>query len=407
MKNLPDAGYLLDQLLHSSLDVIYFKDRQSRYIMYNQACAQKHGWSSLAEGLGKSDFDLFEDEHAREAYNVEQRLMDSGEILRGIDEKEVWPDGHVTWCSTTKVPMRDDRGVIVGLFGITRDITARKEARLQSQRYAEQVSAIKEKLEEDARMAGKLQRSFFVSEYPLFPEGVPPEESCIEFLHHFNKCNLVSGDYCYLRRLSPTTVGILLCDVLGTGARAAMGASLIRGIMQDQVSLSDNPSAYLGRLNEQLHPLISSDGIPLLDITACYLVLDVTTGVAKVTVAGHPIPLHFRKGMPVKWLFENLVLQGPALAVEPHARYRTVTCRLQPDDSIVLFTDGLITVKNAQGEPFCEKRVLDTAQCLSGKSLGRIFSGLENAARGFSKDEQFTDDVCLVGFHLRRLMEGI
>ncbi len=405
MNNLPDDGYLLEQLLHSSLDVIYFKDARSRFVLCNHACASKHGWATPEEGIGKTDFDVFAEEHARQTYVDEQHIIATGEILRGLEEKEIWPDGRVTWVSSSKVPIRNDRGEIVGIFGISRDITAQKEAQLKAQQYAEQVRAIKDLMEDDARMAGKLQRSFFLSEYPVFPEGVNPEDSCVEFLHHFNKCNLVSGDYCYVRRISTTQVAILLCDVLGSGARAALGASLVRGIMQDIYAMAEDPSAYLGRLNEQLYPLLHPDAL-LLDITACYMVLDVATGQARLASAGHPLPLHFRPGQPAKWLFENLVLRGPALAAEPKAKFRTITCQLQPADSVVLFTDGLFTLMSAQEEPFCEKRLLHAAQEMSGKSLGRIFRGLENAALEFAKNKQFADDVCLVGFNLRKLLES-
>jgi sigma-B regulation protein RsbU (phosphoserine phosphatase) len=404
MNNLPDPGYLLDQLLHSSLDVIYFKDSQSRMILCNDACARKHNWASPADGVGLTDFDVFAGEHAQQAFDDEQRIMATGEPLIGIEEKEVWPDGRITWCSSTKLPMRDDDGAIVGIFGITRDITSKKEAQLKAQRYAEQVASIKEMLEEDARMAGKLQRSFFLSEYPVFPEGADPEHSCIEFLHHFNKCNLVSGDYCSVKRLSDTKVSILLCDVLGTGARAALGASLIRGIMQDINVVAEEPAAYIGRLNEQLFPLLHPDNL-LLDVTACYIVLDTATGQMQAASAGHPLPLHFRAGQPAKWLFENLVLRGPALAVDSNAKFKTVTCRMQPGDSVVLFTDGLFSVKNIQGDLFSEKRLLSTAQQLNDKTLGQIFRGLENAATEFSRESHFTDDVVLIGFHLRNLLE--
>ncbi len=403
---LPDPAFLLDQLMHSTLDVIYFKDKQSRFMTYNRACAVKHGWTSLQEGVGKTDFDVFSKEHAENSFADEQRVMSSGEIMQGVEEQEIWPDGHVTWCSSSKVPLRDDSGRIIGIFGITRDITASKEAQMQARRYADQVADIKGMLEEDARMAGKLQHSFFMMDYPVFPEGVAPQESCIEFLHHFNKCNLVSGDYCHVRRLSETRVGILLCDILGTGARAALGAALIRGVMEDISGLAQDPSMYVEHLNKQLYPLLHPEGL-LLDVSACYMVLDVSTGEARVVSAGHPLPLHFRKGHPVKWLFENLVFRGPGLAVAPNTKYRAVSCRLQPGDSVVIYTDGLFTVKNARGEPFSEKRLLDTARGMSGKSLGNIFSELENAALAFSRDDAFADDVCLIGVHLRTLLGAV
>jgi sigma-B regulation protein RsbU (phosphoserine phosphatase) len=403
MNDLPNSGYLLNQLLHSSLDVIYFKDCQSRFIMCNRACAEKHGWVSPEKGVGLTDFDVFCSDHAQQAFDAEQHIIATGKMLKGIEEKETWPDGHVTWCSTTKVPMRNDQGEIVGIFGITRDITARKEVKLKAQRYAEEINAIKDMLEEDARMAGQLQRSFFQTEFPVFPAGVDPADSCIEFKHHFNTRNLVSGDYSYVKQLSESKVAILLCDVLGSGARAALGSSLIRGIMQDLSALEEDPSAYVGHLNEQLYPLLHSDGL-LLDVTACYMVLDVATGMAQVASAGHPLPLHFSPGKPAKWLFENLVMRGPALAAERDAKFRTVTCHLQPGDLVVLYTDGLFALKNVQGEPFCEKRLLSTAQSLVDEPLEQIFSGLTEAAIAFSKDGTFEDDVCLVGFHLRELL---
>ena len=194
MDKLTDDGYLLDQLLSGTLDSIFFKDLQSRFVICNQACADKHGWSSPEEGRGKTDFEVFTHGHAAKTYADEQRIIASGEPLRGVEEEETWLDGRVTWCSTTKVPMRDENGTIVGILGIARDITAHKEAELQARRYAEQIIAIKERLEEDAQMAGKLQRSFILAEYPVFPAGVDPAESSVEFLYHFNKNRLVSGN---------------------------------------------------------------------------------------------------------------------------------------------------------------------------------------------------------------------
>lgn len=404
MNSLPDAGYLLDQLLSSTLDAIYFKDLESRFVLINQTCAAKHGWASPAEGIGRTDHDVFSPEHADKAFADEQRIIATGEPLCGVEERETWPDGRITWCSTTKMPLYDEDGSIIGIFGITRDITERKEDELRTERYMALINSIKEEMESDAHMAGQMQRSFFPSSYPVFPEGAEPADSCIEFLHHFNKCNPVSGDYCAIHRVSASKVCILLCDVLGTGSRAALVAALIRGIMQEIGPLSDDPSAYLGRMNELLYPLLHPDPDHVLEATACYMVLDVATGLARVASAAHPLPLHFRKGRPVKWLFENLVLRGPALAAKPNSRFQTIECRLIPDDRVVLFTDGLVSAPNAYGAPFSEQRLLRTAQELVGSSLGDIYRGLEGAAVEFARDGHFTDDVCVVGLHLRNLL---
>ncbi|MBI1916012.1 MAG: PAS domain-containing protein [Planctomycetes bacterium] len=117
---------LLHTLLDNLPDCIYFKDRESRFLRINRALALHFGLTDPAEAVGKTDFDFFTDEHARQAFADEQELMRTGRPVIGLEEKETWPDGHETWVSTTKMPLRDNEGRICGSFGISRDITEKK-----------------------------------------------------------------------------------------------------------------------------------------------------------------------------------------------------------------------------------------------------------------------------------------
>lgn len=122
-----------EQILFQSLvsaipDHLYFKDRQCRFIRINDEMAKRLGLRNAAEAMGKTDSDFFTKENARKTEDGEQRIMRTGEPLIAIEEKGVWPDGRVTWTSTTKVPLRDPNGAIVGLVGLSRDITARKQS---------------------------------------------------------------------------------------------------------------------------------------------------------------------------------------------------------------------------------------------------------------------------------------
>jgi PAS domain S-box-containing protein len=98
--------------MDNTTDRIYFKDTESRFLFINRSTAVWLGLSNPSEAVGKTDFDFFTEEHARQAYNDEKQILASGRPLVGIAEKETWPDGHETWVSTTKFPMRDQKGNI-------------------------------------------------------------------------------------------------------------------------------------------------------------------------------------------------------------------------------------------------------------------------------------------------------
>ncbi len=109
-------------------DSIYFKDRSSRFIKVNKATVIKFGLKSADELIGKTDFDFFDDEHAKFAHEDESKIINEGISIVNKVEKEKWADGNVTWASTTKIPLRDEDNNIIGTFGITRDITELKKS---------------------------------------------------------------------------------------------------------------------------------------------------------------------------------------------------------------------------------------------------------------------------------------
>jgi two-component system, sensor histidine kinase and response regulator len=119
--------FLLRTLMANIPEHVYFKDRDSRFIAVSESKALRDGMASAAM-VGKSDFDLFSEEHARKAFEDEQRIMQTGQPVVDLEERETWPDRPDTWVSTTKLPLRDARGRIVGTFGVSRDITARRRA---------------------------------------------------------------------------------------------------------------------------------------------------------------------------------------------------------------------------------------------------------------------------------------
>jgi len=138
---------LLRALMDNSDDRIYFKDLQSRFLRCSAALMQSFHAKGVSNVIGKTDHDFFAMEHANDALQDEQKILRTGESLVGKVEKETWPDGRVTWALTSKMPLRNEAGEIVGTFGISKDITAIKEAEAK-------VNALHHQLMDASRQAG-------------------------------------------------------------------------------------------------------------------------------------------------------------------------------------------------------------------------------------------------------------
>jgi len=125
---LASAHRLLQTMLDNIPDRIYFKDTQCRFVQCNQAVAKRVGVEDLKQVIGKTDFDFYSSEKAEEFHQDDQKIIQTGKPLFGKAERVVGPNGEITWSSVTKVPLRDKEGKIVGLVGISRDITDQKQA---------------------------------------------------------------------------------------------------------------------------------------------------------------------------------------------------------------------------------------------------------------------------------------
>ena len=144
---LANTQILLDAMLDNIPDRIYFKDAKSRFVKISTALATRLGLENPDDVIGKTDFDFFPIEKAREFYEDEQRIIQTGEPLVNKIEKHLTANGDVSWTSTTKVPLRTPDGTVVGIAGINREITDLKLAE-------QQIEKINRELREASRQAG-------------------------------------------------------------------------------------------------------------------------------------------------------------------------------------------------------------------------------------------------------------
>ena len=120
-----DPSFFLNNIMKNLPELVYFKDIRSRFIMVNDAFCKAVNMDNDAL-RGKTDFHLYHPDHAMAAYECEQKIIATGNPVVGLLEKQKWPDGRVVWVSTTKVPLYDEGGEIIGTFGMSRDVTERK-----------------------------------------------------------------------------------------------------------------------------------------------------------------------------------------------------------------------------------------------------------------------------------------
>jgi PAS domain S-box-containing protein len=150
---------LLRMLIDNLPDLIYVKDSQSRFVVVNQAQARLLGGTTPDKVLGKSDFDFFPHELAQKYYADEQAILQSGQPLISVEEPTTDIAGHKKWLATTKVPLRDSNGQVMGLVGVGRDITEHKQAEESLRESEEKYRTILENMHEgyfEVDIAGNL-----------------------------------------------------------------------------------------------------------------------------------------------------------------------------------------------------------------------------------------------------------
>ncbi len=119
---------LLRNLLEASPDSIYFKDLGSRFLRASRSVVERVGIQDPAEVIGKTDLDIFSHEHALKAMADEQEIILTGRPIVGQMERELHRDGQERWVQTTKMPLRDESGAVIGTLGVSRDVTELKHA---------------------------------------------------------------------------------------------------------------------------------------------------------------------------------------------------------------------------------------------------------------------------------------
>jgi sigma-B regulation protein RsbU (phosphoserine phosphatase) len=377
---------MLQHLMDNISDVIYFKDLQSRFVFVNRTCARRFGHEKTPEALlGKTDFDFFTEKHASQAFADEQRIIATGQPVIGIEEKETWPEGSSCWVSTTKMPLRSDDGKIVGTFGISRDITEKKERQLQ--------------MEAELALANEVQFSFLEGPEMSFPKSGAASGGSLHVVNQYRPSGHVGGDFYCLLPLSETSVGIFVADVMGHGVGAALTMSALNAMARIESANTTDPVEFLRRLNRRLRKVITRrDEVSF--ITALYMVVDTAEGSIRYSVAGHQTPVIIRGGSrEASELCPSEEISGPALMLFQEAAFKIGEDVFAPGDRVLLFTDGLTEMPSApESEDDLELAgLLRIIKGLPSEDLAGMINDVMRSVLAASGSQIFKDDVCLIG----------
>ena len=261
------------------------------------------------------------------------------------------------------------------------EVLARVGGHLLRQDLERRLRVSNHRLERELRSAGAMQRL-------LLPPSIP-QDSRLSFAAHYQTSLHAGGDYYDVIPLGSGCCGILVADVAGHGAAAAIVMAMIRTLIHSTEVALDQPDQVLRRLNIHFMYLRES----ALFTTAVYAVVDPTAGRVRLARAGHPAPLLLRAGRcTTPWstagTFPLFIDELPTIPVDEHD--------LQPGDRILFYTDGVTDITNPAGSRF-EVRQLESA--LLRPSPGEVSAHLSSVVReieSFAEGREPPDDLTLL-----------
>ena len=384
------ASILFDALLHQTQDQVYFKDRHSRFIRVSDTVPAKFGLASPDELIGKTDFDFFSEEHAQQAFDDEQKLIKNNEKLVNVTEKETWPDGTVTWVTSTKVPLYLGSGEPVGIMGITRDITEQVKAQQALEESREQLRHKNEVMETDFQNAGRVQKRLIpgpLPEHPLVEVGVL----------NLNYSD-VGGDIITFPLVNEKYLSFLLGDVSGHGLSAGLFTILVKHLADFYMPAEfAHPEQALIELDQHMKGLIPSGFVAAMVGT-----LDLSEPeYATLTIANAAQP-------PLLWYKESTdsveIVTCPSenvvgLGICENIKVTRFT--LDPGDCLLFITDGVIEARDPQGIELGTRGLKKVFEDCSRDPVDKIVAHIEGFLAEYCGESFPQDDTTILAIRLK------
>lgn len=248
---------------------------------------------------------------------------------------------------------------------------------------AAKLSAANERLTRDLDAAANVQRALLPS--------LPPELPGARFAWAFEPCSQLAGDYLNVFRLDDRHVGLCVLDVSGHGVAAALlsvtASHLLARFAGGNGALVVPPAEVAARLDKEFTREVTAG----LTFSLLYGILTLDTGEFRFVSAGHPGPIHIANGAPPV----RLEVSGFPVGVGNSA-HKEHLVTLKRADRLLLYSDGLTGVRNADGEHFGARRLLETLDAGRRLPLADHIGGLVRAIEGWRGEVPRHDDISVL-----------
>jgi sigma-B regulation protein RsbU (phosphoserine phosphatase) len=256
-------------------------------------------------------------------------------------------------------------------------------------------TAQKERYHQELMIAADIQRSILPRQFPPFPEL----QDRIDVYGYYQPAREVGGDYFDFVRLPSGAVGIVVADVSGKGAPAALFMAMARLLVRAMAGRGYSPAEIGRRVNHLLY----EDNEAGLFVTMLYGEYHPSTGRMRLISAGHNPPVVRRADGRTEEIRPN---PGVPLGIMPGVHYPVAEITLGPGDALIAYTDGVTDAQDAREEDFGMDRLAQAAAATPASDARRLADGIVAAVSAFAGDQPQPDDITLVTL-LRRSGEPV
>lgn len=372
---------------------IFVKNQDGQLQLANEAYRRAISSNPDDPVIGRTLSELLPPERRELATLDDQAVLTQGTEIINREQCDTTSGNPDRWVLLSKVPLRDAFGDIRGIVGMAADITAQKEAEARANRARLMLEEQNRQMEAELVVARDLQRELMQAELRRANDLLGRQPGGFRPLSlYYLPSERLAGDFVHTQALSASRVGILVCDVMGHGVRAALVTALVRGLLGDVRLQELPPGEILTQLNSRLCVLLDQPVMPRF-VTALYATVDLEAGTFALANAGHPWPLLQHVDGDVETVRDDLC--DPALGLVSDATYATSLHRIERGDRLLLFTDGWMEQTNADGEEFGRDRMaaqLKDAPADPTKALHYLADALQR----HSASTHHEDDLCAV-----------